>query len=334
MSRTRVKKPTLADLVTDPALLAALTRYVAARVPGSEVDDIVQSVVAEAVISAHAPTSDDQVTPWVHGIARHKVVDWFRAHRREVPEDPEIQDAIGVEDVTLEANDLYRWAKKELPEGEEHARTLEWMLREGAGEKLEAIAADANVPAPRVRQRVSRLRRHYKARWAAQAAALAALLAVIICAWVASRKKQEEIAPRSVPTTVPTVPLPVPEPTTVAPEPTPEERAAELRQDAFRKCEVRAWQECLDGLDAARAIDPAGDTDPRITSARARANEALTPRQAPAPWKTSNPAPTSTAPSLMKPNPKKKPDTFSSDSSSYVAPAGSAAPTPPPAMSK
>ena len=38
------------------------------------------------------------------------------------------------------------------------------MLREGEGEKLETIAAEANVPAPRVRQRVSRLRRYYKAR--------------------------------------------------------------------------------------------------------------------------------------------------------------------------
>jgi len=38
-------------------------------------------------------------------------------------------------------------------EGEEHAKTLEWMLREGEGEKLEATAVGADVPAPRVRHR-------------------------------------------------------------------------------------------------------------------------------------------------------------------------------------
>ncbi len=287
MSRPGVTKRSLADLLTDPGLLASLARFVGARVPGSEVDDIVQSVVAEAIVSSHAPAVEDQVAPWVHGIARHKVVDWFRAHRREVPHDPELQDSIGVEDTSAEANDLYRWAQKELPEGEENAKTLEWMLREGAGENLESIAADANLPAPRVRQRVSRLRRHYKARWAAQTAALAALLAVIVAIFIASRRKQEPIAPRPAPSALPT-PSPLPDPTVTAPVATPEERAADLRQDAFRKCDEQAWQDCLDGLDAAKALDPAGDTDPRVierTSARERGADQPCRKQAPTPTK-------------------------------------------------
>jgi DNA-directed RNA polymerase specialized sigma24 family protein len=304
-----VTKRSLADLLSDPALLASLSRFVAARVPGSEVDDIVQSVVAEAIVSAHAPTVDEQVAPWVHGIARHKVVDWFRAKRRDVPQDPGLQDTVGVEDASAEARDLYRWAQKELPEGEENAKTLEWMLREGAGEKLETIAAEANLPAPRVRQRVSRLRRHYKARWAAQAAALAALLAVIIAIVIVSRRKQEEIAPLPSPSALPTQePLPVP----TAPEPTPEMRAAELRDDALRKCDAEAWQECLDGLDAAKALDPAGDNDSRVGAARARAKAALAPILAPtlAPKQLKAPHPMNTSAPLdptafPKPRPKK-----------------------------
>jgi RNA polymerase sigma factor (sigma-70 family) len=308
MSSDRVKKPTLADLVTDPALLAALTRFVGARIPGSEVDDIVQSVVAEAIVSTHAPTKEEEVAPWVHGIARHKVVDWFRAHQREVPQDPELQDeaAVSVRDTSLEARDLYRWAQKELPEGEENAKTLEWMLREGAGEKLETIAAEANVPAPRVRQRVSRLRRHYKERWAAQAAALAALLAVIVAIVIATRRKQEQIAPLPAPSALPS-PSALPEPTVVAPQPTPEERAAELRQDALKKCGGRAWQECLDGLDAARALDPAGESDPSVKAARAKARNGLRPKPVStgptSSWSSSDTPPTSTFP--QKPFSKK-----------------------------
>jgi RNA polymerase sigma factor (sigma-70 family) len=307
MSSDLVKKPTLADLVTDPALLASLTRFVGARIPGSEVDDIVQSVVAEAIVSRHAPTNEEEVAPWVHGIARHKVVDWFRAHQREVPQDPELQDeaAVSVKDTSLEARDLYRWAQKELPEGEENAKTLEWMLREGAGEKLETIAAEANVPAPRVRQRVSRLRRHYKERWAAQAAALAALLVVIVAIVIASRKKEEQVAPLPAPSALPT-PSALPEPTVVPlpPQPTPEERAAELRQDALKKCDGRAWQECLDGLDAARALDPAGDGDPSVKAARARAKNGLRPKPvSTGSWNSSDTPPTSTLP--QKPFSKK-----------------------------
>jgi hypothetical protein len=107
--------------------------------------------------------------------------------------------------------DLMRWARKELPEGKENEQTLEWMLREGEGEKLENIAAEANVPAPRVRQRVSRLRRYVKARWAAQTAAVAALLLVSIAIFLALRGKKEEIAPRPDPSFEPSsLPLPPP----------------------------------------------------------------------------------------------------------------------------
>jgi DNA-directed RNA polymerase specialized sigma24 family protein len=306
-----VRKRSLADLLSDPALLGALKGFVAARIPPSEVDDIVQSVVAEAMLSEHVPTADDEVRPWVHGIARHKVVDWYRANRREVPQDPELQEAIGVEDNAVEASDLYRWAQKELPEGEEHAKTLEWMLREGAGEKLEAIAADEKIPAPRVRQRVSRLRRHYKARWAAQAAAVAALLVLVIVVILRSRQKGQEIAPRTVPSAIPSAPV-LPEPTLTAPEPKPDERAAELRRDALRKCDEKAWQECLDGLDAARALDPAGESDPKVKQARDAAGKALLgPREMKsAPPRDSfdsnpSPQPTLTTPPMQKPSPKK-----------------------------
>jgi RNA polymerase sigma factor (sigma-70 family) len=332
--RVKSPRPRLAELLSDPTLLASLARFVGARLPQGEVDDVVQSVVAEAMVSQHAPSEEGEVRPWVHGIARHKVVDWYRANRREVPQDPELQDAIGVDDNAAEASDLYRWAQRELPEGEEHAKTLEWMLREGAGEKLEAIAADENVPAPRVRQRVSRLRRHYKARWAAQAAAVAALLVLVVVIVILRSRKEEEIAPRPAPSAVPSL---LPEPTLAPPEPTPDERAAELRRDALQKCDAKAWQECLDGLDAARALDPAGDGDPKVRAARDVASKALLQKQmksappkdstapfsmkAPSPF-TTNAAPpplsTATTPApVAKPSPKKGPSKAGPSFSSF-----------------
>ena len=204
--------------LADPALAAALSHFVRARVPEAEVQDIVQSTLAAALDAddAATPIEDEDIVRWVYGICRHKVVDWFRRARREVPRDLEDeasgQPVAAAESAPQSAMDLLRWAQKELPEGEENAKTLEWMLREGAGEKLENIAAEANLPAPRVRQRVSRLRRYYKARWAAQAAAVAALLLIALAIALALRQRKEEVAPAPVPTLSP-------EPVPTTPEP-------------------------------------------------------------------------------------------------------------------
>jgi RNA polymerase sigma factor (sigma-70 family) len=201
----------LASRLADPTLAASLSHFVRARVPSTAVEDIVQSTLTEALDAERHPELDEDIVRWVHGICRHKVMDWFRRARREVPHDLEAgDDAAAAESAPQDALDLLRWAQKELPEGEENARTLEWMLREGEGEKLETIAAEANVPAPRVRQRVSRLRRYYKARWAAQVAALAALLLIALALALALRQKEEQVAPAPGPSLVPSLVPPAP----------------------------------------------------------------------------------------------------------------------------
>jgi DNA-directed RNA polymerase specialized sigma24 family protein len=227
MNSSPVSSDRLVHKLSDPALTASLSHFVRARVPEAAVEDIVQSTLTEALDAEQHPEEDEDIVRWVHGICRHKVVDWFRRARREVPRDlesPEDGPVAAAESAPQSALDLLRWAQKELPAGEENQRTLEWMLREGAGEKLETIAAEANVPAPRVRQRVSRLRRYYKARWAAQAAAFAALLLVAIAIALALRHKEEVVAPAPGPSLSPSSLVPPPLPT--APESLPPESPA------------------------------------------------------------------------------------------------------------
>jgi RNA polymerase sigma factor (sigma-70 family) len=209
----------LVSKLSDPALAAALSHFVRARIPDSDVQDIVQSTLTEALDAEQHPDEDEDIVRWVYGICRHKVIDWFRRAKREVPRDLESGEegapVAAAESAPQSAMDLLRWAKKELPAGEENEKTLEWMLREGEGEKLETIAAEANVPAPRVRQRVSRLRRYYKARWAAQTAALAALLLIALAIALSLTRRHDEVAPAPgpslVPTTMPTAPPTAPE---------------------------------------------------------------------------------------------------------------------------
>ena len=259
-------QPAKSNLLADPALRGALVRFVRSRAPAAEVEDIVQSTLTDALASPNAPTEPEELRRWIHGIARNKVVDFHRRAGREVMRDPTATapaDEPVAESAPHSARELLHWAENELPDGAEAKSTLEWMLREGDGEKLEHIAEEANLPAPRVRQRVSRMRRHLRARWAAAVAAALLLALVGVVLYRMAEPKPDDIARE------------------VIPEKPPVERAAELRREAFEHCDGQAWQRCLDVLDAAKRIDPAGDAAKRVQDARRAAARGLAPAPAP-----------------------------------------------------
>jgi hypothetical protein len=54
---------------------------------------------------------------------------------------------------------------------------------------------------------------------------------------------------------------------------TPASRAESLRRDAREACAKRSWQTCLDKLDEARTIDPAGDEAPAVQALRRSAGD-------------------------------------------------------------
>jgi len=257
-----------------PDLRSALVAMVRKRVPESEVEDIVQSALAEAIASPHAPADSESLRRWIFGVAKHKVVDY---HRRAGRESFDLPDVEGTPAPHLEA-DLLRWAERNLPEGTENQKTLDWMLREGEGEKLESIAASEKLPPPRVRQRVSRLRRHFKENWQREVALLAAL-GVIISAVVLFVLKKED-------------PNPIITHEVVDP------RAEPMRRLALEKCAKNEWQPCVDGLDEARRLDPAGDKLPEVERARQAASSAL---QSPPPPVT--PLDTAPVPTTAPPTP-------------------------------
>src|SRR5262249_10808852 len=133
----------------------------------------------------------------------------------------------------VEAHSLAHWAEKQVGSSREAKQTLAWMAREGEGDKLERIAADDNVPAARVRQRVSRMRRWMKQRWMAELALVAALGVIAFLVYRALRRPNE--APIAVPEPQPTAPPSAPLPNI---EPSPMERARALRADAFERCDA------------------------------------------------------------------------------------------------
>ncbi len=269
--------------VLSPELRSTLVAMVRKRVPADEVEDIVQATLADAFASPHAPPDAESFRRWVFGVAKNKVIDY---HRRAIRETFEVPDLAGGPAPHSEV-DMLRWAERNLPPGDENKTTLDWMLREGEGEKLEWIAESEKMPAPRVRQRVSRLRRHLKDHWKKEIALLAAVGVLLTGMLLLLRPK--------------------------APQPIANEdvaRAEELRKDAFTKCLASDWKPCVDKLDEAKRLDPAGDTRPAVKQARDNADNAT--RLAPAPsaaptTMNAPPAPSSSAPDLSKPSPKPHP---------------------------
>lgn len=251
-------------LLSDPNLRRALGDWIRRRVPADEVEDVIQATLIEALASASAPAEPEELRRWVWGIARHKIADLHRKHRREEP--AELPDIEGPQEDQHAAEDLLRWAQRELPPGDGAKQTLGWLLREGEGEKLEHIAEGEALPAPRVRQRVTRLRQHFRARWQSHLAAVATLVGagILLWWWFKPRVGPEPQIVKE----APSAPAPV-DPSI--------DQARQLRRLALERCAERDFVSCIEGLDRAAALDPAGDQADEVREARRVAGVLPTP---------------------------------------------------------
>ncbi len=74
--------PTSRDALASAELRNLVERVVRKRVPEPEVDDLVQTVLCDAVASRSLPDEPEQLRRWLVGIARHKVADFHRKRSR------------------------------------------------------------------------------------------------------------------------------------------------------------------------------------------------------------------------------------------------------------
>jgi len=234
--------------LADPALREGLLKYARRRLPPAEVEDLVQNTLTDALVAANAPNDDSEFRRFVHGIARHKIADSYRRRGHQPISSADVDQTAA--ETSPSAGELSQWIDSELPKTEGAQATLHWLLRESDGESLDEIARDLDLPAPRVRQRVSRLRRHFHARWLALGAA--GLLVLLGVGASLERAAQRGSAP----------------PTITREAPTPIEQARALREDALQRCAAGAYPECIAQLDRAQALDPNGESASAIREAR------------------------------------------------------------------
>lgn len=198
--------------IADPKLRREVQAAVRRRVRGEDAEDLVQATLADVLSARQVPEDAEEFRRFVFGVARNKVFDHFRRRRRT--EGLDEADAAAPE-APLSARDILRWAEGELGEGDAESRsTLEWMLREGDGEKLEHIARDAKVPATRVRKRVSRLRKLLRERWAAELMLVGLLLSLLgglgALYWYSRGQTGPDVVEREPPRTPPSASEPLP----------------------------------------------------------------------------------------------------------------------------
>jgi DNA-directed RNA polymerase specialized sigma24 family protein len=147
-----------------------LTAMLERRLPREDVDDVAQTVLCDALQAERIPADPVELRKWLAGIARHKVADFHRSRARTSARTDRL-DAEGAAEpesppAPLEAREVLANVIGETTTDRDR-ETLGWLVREHAGDRLADIAKEAGLPSPVVRQRVSRMRRALRKRWAA-----------------------------------------------------------------------------------------------------------------------------------------------------------------------
>lgn len=171
-------KRRIQEALAAPSLRRSLAAMVRRRVPANDVEDVAQTILCDALAAPGIPSDPEELRRFVTGIARHKVADFHRHARRTATRTADLSaadaadaappPALTVDPAPIEARALLARIASSVAESasRREQETLEWLVREHAGEQLQTIAEESGVPAPAVRQRVSRLRRVLRAQWA------------------------------------------------------------------------------------------------------------------------------------------------------------------------
>jgi DNA-directed RNA polymerase specialized sigma24 family protein len=235
----------------DHDLRRSLVLFARKRLPNGDAEDVVQDTLTDALAATQAPEDPLELRKWVFGIARRRVADHVAGMPRgqAMAQD---SDATVLPSGEVDAVDLVRWARSEVEGNPEDLRTLGWIVREGLfGDKLASMAKESGLPHALVRQRVSRLRRLLRQRWATQAGIAAVLLLALGWWGFGSGPTTERADPDDV----------------VAASPA--HRATSLREEAEAACRVRDWYACTQYLDEAKVQDPDGERSERVVRMRA-----------------------------------------------------------------
>jgi DNA-directed RNA polymerase specialized sigma24 family protein len=236
-------------------------------VPRADVDDVIQLVAMAVSVCTTLPSKEPDRTKYLFGMTRNIAIDFANGVRKRVdrvPRGDTIPRVPGPRGPSLETLDFAR--RVQAVAAERDPQAAEWAVRSTMeGEDQTVIAEEAGVPVNRVRKRIERLFRWVRNN--TDKLALVALVVGLAGVWTWLRQRETGVA------------SPRPEQEAESQK----DRAERIRSKAASECAAKMWHDCLDSLDRARDIDPAGDSEPRVDDMRREAEAALAREPSPVP---------------------------------------------------
>jgi DNA-directed RNA polymerase specialized sigma24 family protein len=259
-------------LLTSDRVHAAIRKVARGHdVPHGEIDDVLQETIARAW-TATLPADDDEARKYVNGIAANVSCDRMRKVPDVVPyiEDPdeergETATPIAVRPASFEARDvvskLVEVGEHQFPKG-----FPGYLAAKMTGGTADEIANVRGVTPGHVRHEWLDIQGFMNRHGRRLGVAVALLVIILVMRNVWRRPEPKDHVASPCPPTEPPC--------------APALDAAGLRHRAHDECAASAWRACIDDLDAAKKVDPAGDT-PELRDLRALAQQHLADKPLP-----------------------------------------------------
>jgi DNA-directed RNA polymerase specialized sigma24 family protein len=275
-STAKTRKRRLGDPTLREAVRATLRKK---RIPPREIDDLANETLARAATCDILPDDTVLCRQYVCGVARNVATDHRRGERRRaeangVPFNELAKWAPRIDPNTLEAELLLENLTK--PATVKQRQALGWFLRFAlGGDSYATIAGEAGLPYKAVWKAAENARAWLERR----VMALGIAFVVLLLVWGSVRDRvrpRQDVADPDKTTTPKVEPTAKPQPQAQVQDTAPKlEEAASLRSKALAACKAKHWMECVDGLRAAKELDPKGDSAPEIQKAWEKAEQAM-----------------------------------------------------------
>ena len=253
-------------LPRDKALIAKLRKSACKNVPASDVGDVLQETLTAACRAPKLPGgSGEDRDKYAFGILRFKIADYWedRKKQQDITEHAEAHAAAQAVDADHVANRDFVDKLVTFVKPHQHS-DLRCLLRyKIGGVPMTIIARERGEEYDAFAKRMNRL-------WTQLRTAVGAMGGAFVLLFVLLQPHPERPLAYDEPGEVA---LNAPALSTHYGESDPMDFAKVLRGEAFRACMNNKWQKCLDGLDAARELDPVGESDPVVRAAREDARQ-------------------------------------------------------------
>ncbi len=260
-----------ARMLQDQVLEAKIVGvFIKKGVPESAHDDVLQITRIALVRADDLPGGEGKARDqYALATAVHKAFDYLRSAGRNVPvEDGADADAIAPAQAQADLVAERDFLAKVLKATDEQLLRCYRRYKQN-DETLKEIAADEQIPYRTLQKRLIQFeeRLRERARKMLKYGRISGALAALLLALGISRWELQPV-PAMLHDDPGAVPALEPDVSTHVAKVDPMDWAAVLRGEAFADCLRHDWKQCLNGLDAARDLDPDGDRDPAVQAAR------------------------------------------------------------------